>query len=285
MGAWTSPAYLFLGGLAGASSALAAGAQLSGHPDWPARPRPARPARSALSLAAAGPRSRPPGPVRQHAARAQGDLADERRHLARCPPTPRRRWPLAGSHGRLPHAGRRGHGRGRGVRPRGRRLHLGADRRHRHARLARRLPRAALSSSPARPPPRPAGSACSRSRRTGRRPAARLAVAGAAAELTAELLLDRRLGPEAEPYRAGRSGALMRAGQVLAVAGAATALLGRRSRAVSALAGAALLAGSAAHQVRRLRRRPGVGAGPEVHGRPAAPSGGELTRRAAGRPA
>lgn len=78
------------------------------------------------------------------------------------------------------------------------------------------------------------------------RPAARLAVAGAAAELTAELLLDRRLGPEAEPYRTGRPGALMRAGQVLAAAGAAGALLGRRSRAVSALSGAALLAGSAA---------------------------------------
>jgi formate-dependent nitrite reductase membrane component NrfD len=77
------------------------------------------------------------------------------------------------------------------------------------------------------------------------RPAARLAVAGAAAEITAELLLERRLGPEAEPYRAGRSGALMRTGQVLAVAGAAAAVLGRRNRAVSALAGAALLAGSA----------------------------------------
>jgi hypothetical protein len=77
------------------------------------------------------------------------------------------------------------------------------------------------------------------------RPAARLAVAGVAAELTAELLLERRLGPEAEPYRTGRPGALMRAGQVLASAGAAGALLGRRSRAVSAVSGAALLAGSA----------------------------------------
>jgi hypothetical protein len=37
----------------------------------------------------------------------------------------------------------------------------------------------------------------------------------------------------------------MRAGQVLASAGAAGALLGRRSRAVSAVSGAALLAGSA----------------------------------------
>jgi hypothetical protein len=37
----------------------------------------------------------------------------------------------------------------------------------------------------------------------------------------------------------------MRTGQALAVSGAAAALLGRRSRALSALAGAALLAGSA----------------------------------------
>jgi hypothetical protein len=77
------------------------------------------------------------------------------------------------------------------------------------------------------------------------RPALRLALLGAAAELTAERLLDRRLGPAAEPYRTGRSGALMRASQGLAAAGATAALLGRRNRAVSSLAGAALLAGSA----------------------------------------
>ncbi len=77
------------------------------------------------------------------------------------------------------------------------------------------------------------------------RPALRLALLGAAAELTAERLLDRRLGPAAEPYRTGRSGALMRASQGLAAAGAIAALLGRRNRAVSSLAGAALLAGSA----------------------------------------
>jgi hypothetical protein len=75
-------------------------------------------------------------------------------------------------------------------------------------------------------------------------PAARLATIGAVAELTAERLLDRRLGSAAEPYRTGRSGALMRVGQLLAVGGTAGALLGRRNRAVSALSGAALLAGS-----------------------------------------
>ena len=76
-------------------------------------------------------------------------------------------------------------------------------------------------------------------------PAARLAVLGAAAELTAERLIDRRIGPAAEAYRTGKPGALMRAGQILATTGAVGALLGRRSRAVSALSGAALLAGSA----------------------------------------
>jgi hypothetical protein len=76
-------------------------------------------------------------------------------------------------------------------------------------------------------------------------PALRLAAVGAAVELTAEGLLERRLGPESEPYQTGRAGALLRAGQVLAAGGTAAALLGRRGRAVSALAGAALLAGSA----------------------------------------
>ena len=47
----------------------------------------------------AGARPRPPGPVRQHAARAQGDVADERRHLDRVRLRPARRWPPAWSHG------------------------------------------------------------------------------------------------------------------------------------------------------------------------------------------
>jgi hypothetical protein len=76
-------------------------------------------------------------------------------------------------------------------------------------------------------------------------PAARLAIVGAVAELTAERRLHRRLGEGAEPYRVGKAGILMRAGQVLAAGGAIGALLGRRHRAVSALSGAALLAGSA----------------------------------------
>jgi hypothetical protein len=77
------------------------------------------------------------------------------------------------------------------------------------------------------------------------RPALRLAVIGAAAELTAERLIDQRLGLTAEPYRTGHSGTLMRTSQILTAGGAAAALFGRRNRAASALAGAALLAGSA----------------------------------------
>lgn len=76
-------------------------------------------------------------------------------------------------------------------------------------------------------------------------PAARLAALGATAELTAERLIEARIGRAAEAYRTGKPGALMRAGQLLVASGAAGALLGRRNRAVSALSGAALLAGSA----------------------------------------
>jgi hypothetical protein len=47
-----------------------------------------------------------------------------------------------------------------------------------------------------------------------------------------------------EPYREGRPGRLLRCGRALTVAGVAGALLGRRSRLVSALSGLSLLAAS-----------------------------------------
>jgi formate-dependent nitrite reductase membrane component NrfD len=75
--------------------------------------------------------------------------------------------------------------------------------------------------------------------------AARFAVLGGAAELTAKRLLLRRLGPAAEPYQQGRAGTLMQAAEALTAAGLAGAALARRSRAVAALAGAALMAASA----------------------------------------
>jgi formate-dependent nitrite reductase membrane component NrfD len=77
------------------------------------------------------------------------------------------------------------------------------------------------------------------------RQAARFAVLGAATELTAKTLMMRRLGPVAEAYQQGRAGALMEAAEVLTAAGLAGAVLSGRSRAVAAMSGAALLAASA----------------------------------------
>jgi formate-dependent nitrite reductase membrane component NrfD len=76
-------------------------------------------------------------------------------------------------------------------------------------------------------------------------PAVRFAVVGAAAELTAKSLLLRRLGAAAEPYQKGLAGRLMEAGEVLTAAGLAGAVLAGRSRLAAALSGAALLAASA----------------------------------------
>jgi formate-dependent nitrite reductase membrane component NrfD len=77
------------------------------------------------------------------------------------------------------------------------------------------------------------------------RQAARFAVLGAATELTAKTLMMRRLGPVAEAYQKGRAGTLMEAAEVLTVAGLAGAMLSGRSRGVAALSGAALVMASA----------------------------------------
>jgi hypothetical protein len=76
-------------------------------------------------------------------------------------------------------------------------------------------------------------------------PARNLAVIGAAAELAAKSLLIRRLGPAARPYQSGRTGRLMEAAEILTAGGLTAAALGGRSRAVAAVAGAALVAASA----------------------------------------
>ena len=76
------------------------------------------------------------------------------------------------------------------------------------------------------------------------REAARFAVLGAAAELTAKSLMMRRLGAASEPYQTGRAGKLMETGEVLAATGLAGAVLSGRNRVIAGLAGAALLAGS-----------------------------------------
>jgi formate-dependent nitrite reductase membrane component NrfD len=77
-------------------------------------------------------------------------------------------------------------------------------------------------------------------------PAVRMAAIGAAGELTAVKLLERRIGMVAETYHEGRAGKLMRTAEALTVTGVVGALaLGRRSRFGAALSGAALLAASA----------------------------------------
>ncbi|WP_189040531.1 NrfD/PsrC family molybdoenzyme membrane anchor subunit [Micromonospora sonchi] len=77
-------------------------------------------------------------------------------------------------------------------------------------------------------------------------PARRLAVAGAGLELFGAHRVQTRLGLVAEPYRVGHAGRLLAAGRALTVVGAVGALLGARSRVVSAASGAALLAASVA---------------------------------------
>lgn len=75
-------------------------------------------------------------------------------------------------------------------------------------------------------------------------PARRLAVAGVALDLAAEHRLEARLGMLAEPYQQARPGRFLRAARALNLAGAAGALVGGRSRAVSAVSGVALLGAS-----------------------------------------
>jgi formate-dependent nitrite reductase membrane component NrfD len=77
-------------------------------------------------------------------------------------------------------------------------------------------------------------------------PAQRMAVAGAVAELAAEHLLERRLGMVAEAMRKGTAGRRMKAAKALTALGAVgAATLGRRNRLAAAASGAALVAGSA----------------------------------------
>ncbi|SEG90435.1 Formate-dependent nitrite reductase, membrane component NrfD [Nonomuraea solani] len=74
-------------------------------------------------------------------------------------------------------------------------------------------------------------------------PARRAALMGAAAECVAAARMERRLGPLAEPLKRNR---LLRLGEALSVAGALAGItMGRRSRLAAMAAGAALLAGSA----------------------------------------
>ncbi|WP_199509396.1 NrfD/PsrC family molybdoenzyme membrane anchor subunit [Nucisporomicrobium flavum] len=77
-------------------------------------------------------------------------------------------------------------------------------------------------------------------------PARRMAVCGAALELYGAHRVETTKGILSEPYRDGRPGRLLRAGRLLTAAGVAGAVLGRRSRVVSALSGLSLLTASLA---------------------------------------
>lgn len=77
-------------------------------------------------------------------------------------------------------------------------------------------------------------------------PARRMAVLGAAVENGMEQVMERRLGMIGEPYHQGRVQRFMRVGRALSAAGVVGALVGGRSRALSAISGLALLGGSLA---------------------------------------
>jgi formate-dependent nitrite reductase membrane component NrfD len=89
------------------------------------------------------------------------------------------------------------------------------------------------------------GLALARTEQAG--PARNLAVVGASAEVVAKNLLIRRLrGGAAEAYQSGRAGHLLAAAEVLSVCGlTVAAALGGRNRVAAAIAGSALVASSA----------------------------------------
>jgi hypothetical protein len=81
-------------------------------------------------------------------------------------------------------------------------------------------------------------------------PARDLAVLGASVELIAKRQLIKRLAGVdgqslAEPYETGTPGAILRLGEFLTAGALAGAVLGGRSRVISAVSGASLLAASA----------------------------------------
>ena len=255
---WRSPdvpGYLFLGGLAGASSVLAAGAQLSGYREL------ARVAKvgalGAISLSAA---------ALVHDLGRPGRFANMLRVFKPSSPMSVGSWLLAG-YG--PVAGAAAVSEVTGILPKaGTAATLGAG----LLGPAIATYTAALICDTAVPawhagyremPYVFAGSAASAAGGLGllatapadAGPARHLAVLGATVELIAKRQLITRLaaspGPAslsrglAEPYEAGTTGAILRLAEFLTAGALAGAVLGRRSRAVSALAGASLVAASA----------------------------------------
>jgi formate-dependent nitrite reductase membrane component NrfD len=76
-------------------------------------------------------------------------------------------------------------------------------------------------------------------------PARRAAVGGAALELAATTVMERRAGLVGEAFHDGRAGQLLRAAKALTAAGAVGAAAAPRNRVAAAASGVALLAGSA----------------------------------------
>lgn len=76
-------------------------------------------------------------------------------------------------------------------------------------------------------------------------PARAAALLAASAETVVEHRLSRRLGPVARTLRTGRAGTLLRSARLLTTAGAVLALPAGRNRALAAAGGLSLLAGSA----------------------------------------
>jgi formate-dependent nitrite reductase membrane component NrfD len=237
--------YLFLGGLAGASSALAASAQLSGHPEL---------ARAAKTAAA--------GAIGLSTVALVHDLGRPARFVNMLrvfkPTSPMSvgSWLIAGYGpaagaaaasaltGRLPRIGTAATAAAAVLGP--------GVAAYTAALLAdtavpawheahRELPYLFVSS--AATAAGGLGLAVAGSRQAG--PARNLAIAGAGAELVARSLLIQRLGPAAEPYQAGQAGRLMEAAEILTAGGLAAAALAGRSRVMAALAGAALVGSSA----------------------------------------
>lgn len=75
-------------------------------------------------------------------------------------------------------------------------------------------------------------------------PARVVAVVGAAVESVAGVVMERRLGLAGEPYRVGKAGRLMLSARVLTAGGGLLAVVSGRSRALTALSGLALTAGA-----------------------------------------
>jgi hypothetical protein len=248
------PGYLFLGGLAGGSSALAAGAQLSGYREQAKVAKVG--ALGAISLSAV---------ALVHDLGRPGRFVNMLRVFKPSSPMSVGSWLLAG-YG--PVAGAAAVSEVTGILPKaGTAATLGAG----LLGPAIATYTAALICDTAVPswhagyremPYVFAGSAASAAGGLGllatapgaAEPARRLAVLGAGVELVAKRRLIKRLAATpglessrglAEPYEEGRTGVVLRLAEALTAGGLAGAVLGPRSRALSALSGASLLAASA----------------------------------------